>query len=331
MKTKSPYLKEYRFCVAEGKRLRELAIVNPEKKEDIQRLEKKFKELSKSKHAIFVDVLPKEATIYTKLENEADHGRIGSLVFSRPPINRSFFSDGDYEEIKTLSNIGIEVYWDHPSFGRLVFHDIGFMKEEKILDYERARTSNNICTCYGSSSNVSNTARKDIRDALKAFRKYIGKSNSGYVINGGGPNAMNIISEAGKENELMVGTITISKHEREKQEIRPDVFFPFIDSSLHLRLENMLSPAGVFLIFNGGVGTLEELYAVCTREKLSMIGKPMIIVGNTKLLRLVYKTIKEGTRSGQIPKSVMNCVKHAKKGSDVYDILCDYNGFPKHF
>jgi predicted Rossmann-fold nucleotide-binding protein len=139
---------------------------------------------------------------------------------------------------------------------------------------------------------------------------------------------MSAFTKAAKKYDLRVGTINLVKAE-EPQASRPNFFMPFSEDDLGIRQSTMMNASGVFMVFEGGLGTLCELYDSATRGKIDMRGRPILIIGSSDYQRQAYELIKKGIDLEKIPGYVLNSTYYLKHGSEVFDTLMGHYNFQR--
>ncbi len=256
-------------------------------------------------------------------------GKIGSIQFTFAPDVNDTFTSADYENLLYMTDLGIEFVWNHQKMGRLFFHRVGFMRadggvDERVL-YDHADSSNSIASCFGSSAVCSDRDAADLEDAIEGWSRFTG--GTGYIFNGGGPAMMTAASKAARRYSLRVGTINLVLAEQPQSE-NPDIFMPFTEDDLNVRQGAMIDASAVYMVFEGGLGTLFELFECATKNKLNREGKPILIIGDTDFQNNAYGLIQTGIRTRKVPEYVASTVHLLSSGAGVYDTLMQHYHFP---
>jgi predicted Rossmann-fold nucleotide-binding protein len=297
--------------------------VDPSNRAALRELSDKIEALPETKHIFYFNTFP-PARILNEFTCSHNIDKTGAIVFSRAPISDETFSSDYYTLLNLLQEQGVEVVWDHPGLGRLYYHRIAFMQFIERLAFDQAYSSNSIACAFGSSSVCTSTDLDDIQTATEGFARFTG--GKGYIFNGGGPHMMSAFSEAARHYGLHAGTINLIKAE-EAQATKPDLFIPFSKDHLNTRQSVMIDTGSVFMVFEGGLGTLYELYECGTKNKINRSNKPTLIIGNTPFQKAAHELIQLGVKTHKIPGYVLDSTYRLNSGSEVYQTLMQHYNF----
>ncbi|MCF7860734.1 hypothetical protein K9M79_00690 [Candidatus Woesearchaeota archaeon] len=260
------------------------------------------------------------------LASQARLVRPFSICFrDAPDIGTQAFDSRDYDNLVTLANAGVRVYWDHPQKGeKLVFYEEPFLAENDVKRYKRAKSSNSIVSYFGSAEVCSTDHEKAITSALEGIAKFT--AGNGVLYTGGGPNKMSAAGEIAHDLGMLVLTMNLVKPNVKQSFFDGGV--PFNDESIDRRQPSMIGPSSIYLTDEGGVGTGFELYQVLTAAKIERFYKPILVIAHEGTM--TYKLARALDTGINIDKTVPGYINdrlHFCTGSQVYDALMNHFRF----
>ncbi|MEA2037159.1 MAG: hypothetical protein U9O94_06610 [Nanoarchaeota archaeon] len=267
------------------------------------------------------------------LQSNAIHGKVGSLIFSEPPLEGEKFDSKYYNEIQRLSEYGVNVVWDSPE-GRLFFHRVAFMKPEKRIEYDKAYSSNSIMAMFGSHHPLGDQDIVEFTALLEGFKRFCGgEKGTATIVCGGGPGSMTQYMHIAQSLGILTGSINILKR-GESQAPFADFYFPFPDTNLGIRQENLIVDAGIFTFGPGGHGTLSEAGDVFSRKGFYRSDEPAFFLSSDGYFESLRNLFEEKSRSEDGRPARMNpdLLPHTRfldKGSQFYPALLKHYGFQR--
>ena len=130
-----------------------------------------------------------------------------------------------------------------------------------------------ICVFCGASPG----ARPEYREATAELARLLVKEGIGVVYGGGGVGLMGALADAViAEGGEVIGVIPRALVDREIA--HRDVIDMRVVGSMHERKALMAELADAFIALPGGLGTLEELFEVCTWAQLGLHRKPCALL-----------------------------------------------------
>ncbi len=296
--------------------------IDPDSPSDLRMLGKYIRNKKGGNLNIYFRTFPPQNIINQLISAETSEN-ISSLVFSRPSILEESFSNTDYWDMKNLRKNDIEVIWDHPILDRLFFHRIGFMKASETDIFDQAYSSNSIFAAFGSAAYASEADKKNMNDATIGVSRFLGRF--GYIVNGGGPAAMNESTNAAREAGLRVITVSLSIAQEQQQDSYRHIIIPFGGRHINIRQGIMTNYAGGgYLIYDGGSGTAFETFEAITKSIIEARNRPILLIGDSPVQQKVADLVDEHVRSGRLSSDIYRNFRHLPDGKQVYNALMDH-------
>ena len=131
----------------------------------------------------------------------------------------------------------------------------------------------NIAVYCGARTGTNET----IESQAKLFGQALGHGGKTLVYGAGGTGIMGIIGRGCRDNG---GTVygVIPNFLRKFEETISDIDDLHIVDSMHTRKQMMFDKADAFVIFPGGLGTLDEVFELLTWKILNQHNKPIVFV-----------------------------------------------------
>ncbi len=118
---------------------------------------------------------------------------------------------------------------------------------------------------------------ENIPKQAEAFGKALGESKRTLVYGAGGTGIMGVIGRACRDNGGKIYAV-IPDFLRDFEEPMSGADDLFIVNTMHTRKQMMFEKADAFVIFPGGLGTLDEVFELLTWKVLGQHEKPIIFV-----------------------------------------------------
>jgi predicted Rossmann-fold nucleotide-binding protein len=298
--------------------------VNPKEERDLISLSEYIRKLGNVKNIFYFDTFP-AIDILDVLACPENRRNVGAIVFATPPIMNATFSAEQYMRIKHLAERGVEVIWDHQKMGRLFFHRIAFMEDAERKFYDQAYSSSSIVAAFGSASRCTDEDRANAISAIEGFARFTG--GIGYMLNGGGPYMMEAFTQAAKEHNLRVGTISLNIAQEQQQDTHRHLLMPFSDNDLSLRQSLMVEASTGYLVFEGGLGTLYEYFEVCVKNIIDRRARPIFVIGDSDFQKSAYGMLEKGVKTGKISASIFDVTYHLRHGNELFDKFMQHYNF----
>ena len=253
----------------------------------------------------------------------ADVGLLRDLTFRRAPEEEYFFRSEDLAFMKTLQDMGVEIYWKNALQGDLVLYKQFFMRSSVIPSFNEAFSSRKLAAIYGTAGDVDADTRKEIIDTIKSFKDFHG-GICGVLTGGSAGSVMSFVSETTASLGMLSGAVY--------WKIPGVGIDPHVDFAAYLARNDLLERQEILsetteadIYFKGGVGTNLENAITFVKKKLG-IGhyKPQIFVGE------FYKPLQDWLNhlvsEEMVDPKVFESCYFIKHGSQVFETLCEHFG-----
>lgn len=212
---------------------------------------------------------------HTEICLAALRNKIGRILFRRASFEHGFFlSTRDQGRLADYEALGIEVFWCNEARGHVVRHVFRgqrgyFTTPEKV---DRFRSSL-VFAIYGSTKPLGAGEMERTEHMLANLRGLFG-SDLG-ILTGGGPGAMQQVTDAAHRLGLMVGSSFIETVDQQPNK-SADFYQTFQARSRQSR-QRWFEIASFHIFLIGGAGTLEEIGLTLTDMKLGVIEASPIV------------------------------------------------------
>ncbi|NEX18887.1 hypothetical protein G3480_00880 [Thiorhodococcus mannitoliphagus] len=194
---------------------------------------------------------------------------IRRVVFRRASFEHGpFLSSRDHGRLADYEGLGLEVFWCNEDRGHIVRHVFRglrgyFTTPDKVDRFSSCL----IFAIYGSIKPVSKQALQQIERLLENLRALFG-SDIG-ILTGGGPGAMQQVTDIAHRLGLMVGSSFIETVDQTTNQSAE--FYQTFQARSRQARQRWFEIASFHLFLVGGVGTLEEIGLTLTDMKLGVI------------------------------------------------------------
>lgn len=212
---------------------------------------------------------------HTEICTAALRQRIARIVFRRASFEHGpFLSARDHGRLADYEGLGLEVFWCNEARGHVVRHVFrglrGYFTTPDKVDQFRSCL---IFAIYGSTKRLNDQATSQVRRLLENLRGLFGSEIG--ILTGGGPGAMQQVTDAAHALGLMVGSSFIETIDQEPNK-SADFYQTFQARSRQAR-QRWFEIASFHLFLVGGVGTLEEIGLTLTDMKLGVIENSPVV------------------------------------------------------
>lgn len=206
---------------------------------------------------------------HTQICEAALRGRIGRIVFRRASFEHGpFLSSRDHGRLADYEGLGLQVFWCNEARGHVVRHVFrglrGYFTTPDKVDRFRSCL---IFAVYGSTKPLAESAVIQIERLLTNLCALFG-SDIG-ILTGGGPGAMQQVTDVAHRLGLMVGSSFIETVDQKPNESAE--FYQTFQARSRQARQRWFEIASFHLFLVGGVGTLEEIGLTLTDMKLGVI------------------------------------------------------------
>ncbi len=253
----------------------------------------------------------------------ADLGIIRDLTFRRAPEEEYFFRSEDLVFMKTLQDMGVEIYWKNPLQGDLVLYKRFFMKSSVIPPFNEALSSRKLAAIYGTGGDVDAETQKEIVDSIKSFKEFHG-GICGILTGGNTGSVMSFVSETTASLGVLCGAVY--------WKIPGVDIDPHVDFAAYLARNDLLERQEILsetteadIYVKGGVGTNLEHAITFVKKKLG-IGhyKPQIFLG--EFYRPLQDWLNHLASQGMVDPKVFESCYFIKHGAQIFETLCEHFG-----
>ena len=195
--------------------------------------------------------------------------RIKRIVFRRASFEHGpFLSSRDHGRLADYEGLGLEVFWCNERRGHVVRHVFrglrGYFTTPDKVDRFRSCL---IFAIYGSTKPLSEGASQQIERLLVNLRALFGQDIG--ILTGGGPGAMQQVTDVAHRLGLMVGSSFIETVDQTTNQTAE--FYQTFQARSRQARQRWFEIASFHLFLVGGVGTLEEIGLTLTDMKLGVI------------------------------------------------------------
>ncbi|MGQ9659274.1 MAG: LOG family protein [Thermochromatium sp.] len=240
---------------------------------------------------------------HTQICEAALHGRIERIIFRRASFEHgTFLSSRDHGRLADYEGLGLQVFWCNEARGHVVRHVFrglrGYFTTPDKVDRFRSCL---IFAIYGSTKPLAESAVVQIERLLTNLRALFG-SDIG-ILTGGGPGAMQQVTDVAHRLGLMVGSSFIETVDQKPNE-SADFYQTFQARSRQAR-QRWFEIASFHLFLVGGVGTLEEIGLTLTDMKLGVIETGPLVFFDSSDGEFYWeglrRQLEEMKRQGRVP------------------------------
>ncbi|MBK1716455.1 LOG family protein [Thiocystis violacea] len=206
---------------------------------------------------------------HTQICEAALRRRLSRIVFRRASFEHGpFLSSRDHGRLADYEGLGLRVFWCNEPRGHVVRHVFrglrGYFTTPDQVDRFRSCL---IFAVYGSTKPLNDQAARQVERLLVNLRGLFG-SDIG-ILTGGGPGAMQQVTDAAHRQGLMVGSSFIETIDQEPNQTAE--FYQTFQARSRQARQRWFEIASFHLFLVGGVGTLEEIGLTLTDMKLGVI------------------------------------------------------------
>ena len=240
---------------------------------------------------------------HTQICAAALEGKLARLIFRRASFEHgSFFSARDHGRLADYEGLGLEVFWcqdERRHVAQHIFRGLrGFFTRAR--DVERFRSAL-IFAAYGSAKPLPVDQVERMKRLILNLREFFGPDIA--FMTGGGPGAMQQVTDLGQSMGLLVGASFIETVDQETNKSAD--FYQTFQGRARASRQRWFEIASFHLFFMGGVGTLEEVGITLTDMKLGVIERsPLVFFGRhegRRYWRHQIKQFKEMVAAGRAP------------------------------
>lgn len=206
--------------------------------------------------------------------------RYRRIIFRNASFNhRHFLSSGDHLRLRTLQDLGVEVFWLNDMFREVSQHvlrdNIGyFMRPDVVGRFHRSL----FFAFYGSGGVLSDETKERVKRLFGSLAQFFGGDIG--VLTGGGAGIMGYANQCAHEMGLLSGASFLAIDEQPPNLDAIDFYQFFQANARHARQKWF--ELCQFQVFNvGGAGTLEEIGITLCNVKLGVIQpRPLVFFGS---------------------------------------------------
>jgi predicted Rossmann-fold nucleotide-binding protein len=253
----------------------------------------------------------------------ADLGLISDLTFRKAPEEEYFFRSEDLVFMKTLQDMGVEIYWKNTLQGDLVLYKQFFMRSSLIPSFNEAFSSRKLAAIYGTAGEVDPDTQQEIVDSIKSFKDFHG-GICGVLTGGNTGSVMSFVSETTASMGILSGAVY--------WKIPGVDIYPHVDFAAYLSRNDLLERQEILsetteadIYFKGGVGTNLENAITFVKKKLG-IGhyKPQIFVGD--FYKPLQDWLEHMVQEKMVAPKVFESCYFVRRGAEVFETLCEHFG-----
>jgi hypothetical protein len=206
---------------------------------------------------------------HTEICAAALRQRIARIVFRRASFEHGpFLSSRDHGRLADYEGLGLEVFWCNEARGHVVRHVFrglrGYFTTPDKVDRFRSCL---IFAVYGSIKPMNEQGVRAVERLLENLRRLFGRDIG--ILTGGGPGAMQQVTDVAHRLGLMVGSSFIETIDQEANQTAE--FYQTFQARSRQARQRWFEIASFHLFLVGGVGTLEEIGLTLTDMKLGVI------------------------------------------------------------
>ncbi|EXJ15508.1 LOG family protein [Imhoffiella purpurea] len=240
---------------------------------------------------------------HTEICAAALRQRVARIVFRRASFEHGpFLSSRDHGRLADYEGLGLEVFWCNEMRGHVVRHVFRglrgyFTTSDKVDRF----SSSLIFAIYGSTRPLNDRAVRQTERLLENLRGLFG-SDIG-ILTGGGPGAMQQVTDIAQHMGLMAGSSFIETIDQEPNQSAE--FYQTFQARSRQSRQRWFEIASFHLFLIGGVGTLEEIGLTLTDMKLGVIERSPLVFfdgsGNGFYWQGLREQLAEMARQGRVP------------------------------
>ncbi|NKN32375.1 LOG family protein [Marichromatium bheemlicum] len=206
---------------------------------------------------------------HTEICAAALRQRIGRIIFRRASFEHGhFLSARDHGRLADYEGLGVEVFWCNDARGHVVKHVFRGLRGYFTAPENVARFHDSLVfAIYGSTKPLNAHGVSQVERLLTNLRGLFGNDIS--ILTGGGPGAMQQVTDVAHDMGLMVGSSFIETIDQKPND-SADFYQTFQSRSRQSR-QRWFEIASFHIFLTGGVGTLEEIGLTLTDMKLGVI------------------------------------------------------------
>ena len=178
----------------------------------------------------------------------------------------------------------------------------------------------NICVFCGSRKGNNSQFENFIKDLGEALTK-----NKYSLIYGGGNVGLmgELANSVLKENGSVIGVIP--EHLLEKEVGKLDLKTLIVTKNMHQRKQIMYTRADAFIVYPGGIGTLDEFFEILTWRQLGLHVKPIIILDINNYWAPLIELISHQIRYKFLEKKILDDLTVCKNVKEAIAVLNKLN------
>jgi predicted Rossmann-fold nucleotide-binding protein len=240
---------------------------------------------------------------HTEICAAALRRKLSRIVFRRSSYEHGvFLSDRDHGRLADYEGLGVRVFWCNEARGHVVRHVFrgqrGYFTSPDKVDRFRSAL---IFAMYGSIKPLSDS-EIDCSERLIENLKGLFGSDIG-VLTGGGPGAMQQVTNVAHRLGLMVGSSYIETQDQEPN--RSADFYQTFQARSRQSRQRWFEIASFHIFLVGGVGTLEEIGLTLTDMKLGVMESSPVVFLDSSGGDFYWEGLKTQlarmTREGRMP------------------------------
>lgn len=155
-------------------------------------------------------------------------------------------------------------------------------------------------------------------EAAKALGKIIAQNNHMLVYGGSKVGLMGVLADAVLAHGGNVGGYSAEPFEKI---IHPGLSETQVFKNMAERKGALVEISDAFIVFPGGLGTLDELFEVWTLKKAKVIDKPLGILNINNIFTPIYQAVKNLTQLGFITEAQFRMVSISDNIQELFDML----------
>ena len=178
----------------------------------------------------------------------------------------------------------------------------------------------NICIFCGSKSGKN----AEIENCIKDLAEALIKNKYSLIYGGGSTGLMGKLADSGlKKNGTVIGVIPEFLLKKEVGNL--DLEILIVTKNMHQRKQTMYERADAFIIYPGGIGTLDEFFEILTWKQLGLHVKPIIILDINKFWTPLIDLINHQIYHKFLDKKILDDFTICKEVNDAISFLNKLN------
>jgi uncharacterized protein (TIGR00730 family) len=171
-----------------------------------------------------------------------------------------------------------------------------------------------ICIFCGANSSLDPKVKQKAHEVMEFFgQKKIELVYGGAAIGIMGTLASDLMSRGGKV------TGVIPQHLMKKEVAHAGLTELIVTKDMHERKQVMYKTSDAFLIFPGGMGTLDELFEIVTWRQLGLHQKPIAVMNINGYFDSLIQFLDHAVAQGLIKQQDRNIIFVSKKWDDIWN------------